>query len=491
MGLGLLLLASVGKENTIVNMNPAITFFKKVYKNTSNISNEVLPQYFKSMPNFGKRLTVNISNNADMLQEMTIYFELPDIPQSKHSSLPDGIKKFAWAKKIELTMIKYIDIEIGGILISRHYSDWLNMYNQMNIGTEIKVGFDTSNLSIYTNGKASYKLYIPLSFFFNSSPSLSLPLIALTKQDIKLHLELNDFSMCYNESPTHYFTIDTYICLFQKDEVIRQNVDNNKSAGVFVFFDINTKRVYYDLLYNEFLIPPTTNQKLSIKYNIIGDISGFTLIPSINSIVVKDESYFNTSIPALKDAYLLVNYIYLDTDERWFFMNNKLEYIIPIVLNVLDKDITSINANYKLQLNNPHQILIWRAILNSNKIINDYFNYSSYPLTLNEPLILSNTLVINSIKRCELSNYQYYTYLQNYINKYISNNNIYQFSFGLEPAGNKPAGTLNFSMVDDSYIQLNLNKIVNYQNTINIKAYGIYFNIFVINNGNSSMKYYI
>ena len=52
MGLGLLLLASVGNENNIVNMNPSITFFKKVYKNISYISNEYLPQYFKSTPNF-------------------------------------------------------------------------------------------------------------------------------------------------------------------------------------------------------------------------------------------------------------------------------------------------------------------------------------------------------------------------------------------------------------------------------------------------------
>ena len=32
MGLGLLLLASQGKENIIVSQNPDITYFKKVYK---------------------------------------------------------------------------------------------------------------------------------------------------------------------------------------------------------------------------------------------------------------------------------------------------------------------------------------------------------------------------------------------------------------------------------------------------------------------------
>jgi hypothetical protein len=494
MALGLLLLASVGTENVILSMNPSITFFKKVYKNTVNISNEVLPQYFKSSPNFGKRLTVNISKTADMLQNMALYFELPSIPQSNHSTLPPGIKKFAWAKHIGLAMIKYIDIEIGGILISRHYADWLYIYDQLNISkykekNAIKI---LDELSDYTNGKNSSIVYVPLSFFFNLSPSLALPLCALGKQDVKLHLELNDFSSCYNQSPTNYFTIDSYICLFQTNEIIRQNVNNYKSAGEFIYFDINTKRVYYNQLYNTFQVPQSTNTNSVVTYNIVGDISGFSTLPSYNTIIVTDESYFYTEPPALIDAYLLVNYIYFDSNERWYFTNHKLQYIVPIVLNVLDKDIASINSNYKLQLINPHQILIWRAILNSNININDFFNYSSLPITTNdEPLIQSNTLIINSIKRCEISNYQYYTYLQNYINQFISNNNIYQYSFGLDPNKPTPEGTLNFSMTDDSYIQLNLNTLVNYQNTINVKAYGVYFNIFIINNGNSSMKYYI
>jgi hypothetical protein len=489
MGLGLLLLASVGNENMIVNTNPSITFFKKVYKSRTNISNEILPQYFKSQPNFGRRMTINISMNGDMLQDMTLYFQLPDIPQSNHSSLPKGIKKFAWAKNIALTLIKYIDIEINGILVSRHYGDWINIYNLLNISENNIHSFNPPNLYTYTDGKPSNSLYLPMCFFFNLSPSLALPIIAMSKQEVRFHLELHDFSMCYNESPTNYFTIDSYVCLFEANEKITQNVDNNKSAGIFIYFDINTKRVYYDLLYGNFLTPTNSN---IIKYNIIGAITNYIVTPSINSIIVKDESYFNTTTPALKDAYLLVNYIYLDSNERWYFMNNKLEYIVPIVLNVLDKNITSINANYKLQLINPHQILIWRCQLVSNTNINDYFNYSSLPFTqYEEPLIQSNRLVINSIKRCEIANYQYYTYLQTYINQFMSNTNIYQYSFGLEASTTYPAGTMNFSMIDDSYIQLNLNKIVNFQNIINIKAYGIYFNIFVIDNGNCAMKYNI
>ena len=40
MGLGLLLLESYGKENTIITEKPKITYFKKVYKRYENFSFE-------------------------------------------------------------------------------------------------------------------------------------------------------------------------------------------------------------------------------------------------------------------------------------------------------------------------------------------------------------------------------------------------------------------------------------------------------------------
>jgi hypothetical protein len=490
MGLGLLLLASYGKENVIVSQNPEITYFKKVYKKHTHFSFEVLPQYFKSTANFGRRVTLNISKTADLINNITLFIELPEIHMSKHSSLPDDIKQFAWVKKIGLAIIKYIDIEIGGVLINRHYNDWLNIFHELYyhngindiIGKEIKVITD------YTNGKKSYKLYIPLKFFFNLEDSLSLPIVALSKQDVKLHLEFNDFSYCHNETPTHYFEVDSTICLFNKNEYIRQKVDGIKAVGQFVYFDINTKRVYYNKVQNDFIMATLDNS----KYDIIGDDSLYSAHPKNNTLFIKDESYFYTNYPVLKDSYLLVNYVYLDSNERWFFMNNKMSYIVPLIQNVIDKDIASINNNYKLHLSNPHKILLWRAQLVSNKEINDHFNYTSLPLTTsNEPLITSNKLIINSIARTEISNFQYYTYLQNYLNKFTSSVGIYQYSFGLNTNENKANGTLNFSKMDDSYIQLNLNKIVNYQTLINIKAYGIYYNIFVIKDGTSSMKFHI
>jgi hypothetical protein len=113
MGLGLLLLVSVGKENIYLSSQPEITFFKMAHKRHTNFSIDTIAQYFKSTPDFGRRVTVNLSKNADLLEKIFLYVELPDIIKENHSVLPTGVKKFAWVKKIGLAIISFVDLEIG------------------------------------------------------------------------------------------------------------------------------------------------------------------------------------------------------------------------------------------------------------------------------------------------------------------------------------------------------------------------------------------
>ena len=121
--------------------------------------------------------------------------------------------------------------------------------------------------------------------------------------------------------------------MFKENEVIKQNVDGNLVIGKFSYFDVNTKRVYYEKVYNDFIIPSSSNN----KYKIIGDDTKFSVTLKLSSPLVKDEPYIYNNTPTIKDAYLLVNYIYLGNNERWYFLNNKLSYIIPLVNTVLEK----------------------------------------------------------------------------------------------------------------------------------------------------------
>lgn len=496
MGLGLLLLVSVGKENLYLSADPEITYFKAVYKKHTNFSTELITQYFKTTPDFGKRVTVNLSKNADLLHQIYLYIELPSISESNHSYLPTGIKKFKWVDKIGLSLIKFIDLEIGGVLISRQYVDYLNIKYELNTPQSKIDGYNkmignVSELNTFTNGKNSYKLYVPLDFWFCQDSGLALPLIAMTHHDVKIHVEFNDFENCYIESPTNYLILDKPICLFQENEFFYQEVDGIKYIGEFVYFDVYKQRLYYNKIKDDFQIP-TSIDTIS-QYKLIGYTTGFEANIKISSSIIKDEDYFNLNYPSLNDSYLMVNYVYLGNQERLLFLTKNHEYIIPIVQNVSEQVIYGSNNKYSIPLFNPTKTIFWRCIMVSNKNLNDHFNYTTYPITdKKESIIENHNIIINSQKRLETSNYQHYSYLQNYQSDFLEpQEGIYSYSFSLEPTKTKPSGSLNFSKLDDSYLQLKMNKIVNYQNPVSIKLYSVHYNVLRVVDGLGSLVYYL
>ena len=184
---------------------------------------------------------------------------------------------------------------------------------------------------------------------------------------------------------------------------------------------------------------------------------------------------------------------YLDNEERFNFTKKEHQYLIPIVQNINEQIAYSSNITYKIPFVNLNKIIFWRCQLVSNYNSNDLFNYSLYPIgNNNESIIEKQTLVFNSIERMQLNNHIHYSNLQTYLNKFCSSQmGINMFSFCLNPLDYQPSGTINFSQIDDTYIQLTLNKNISYQNTVNIRAYGIQYNIFKIENGLGGLTFYL
>ena len=175
----------------------------------------------------------------------------------------------------------------------------------------------------------------------------------------------------------------------------------------------------------------------------------------------------------------------MDNFERYNFLNNSHEYLIPVVQTLPEQIISSINSIYKIPFINPIKFIAWRSILKSNIEAKNFFNYSTQPYTTNKDyLIKNNLLLINSIKRMELDSNQYYINIPIYQSKLMNKQfGVYYYSFGLNPTELQPSGSMNFSKIDDSYLQLKMNPIVNYQNPILVRCYGIQYNLFRVSNG--------
>jgi hypothetical protein len=484
MGIGLLNLISIGKENDIISLEPEITFFKITYRRYANYSIEETPQYFKTTPDFGRRCTVNIGKNSDLMHMIYLYVELPTIQLENINNIN---KNFAWVNKIGLALINYIEIEIGGIIIDRHYGDWLNIWNELTVKKGVRKSYDKmigniTELSNFSNNKNTYKLYIPFSFWFCFDTSLALPLISLYQADIKIHVEFNDIETCYKISPSYYISILNNICIYEESEQIYQIYNNTKIIAEFIYFDKITQRIYYNPIKGKFIIPSSDNY---IFIPIIGSKSNYETYIRPDSVVVKNDDYFRFNKPSIINSYLLVNYIYLDNYERNNFIKKDHEYLIQTIETLPEQSIYSVNSLYKLPFYNSIKLIIWRCILQSNKLQNNQFEYTSYPYTeIKNDLINKSLLVINSINRMELDSILYYSTHQYYQNKLSSiQDGIYIYSFSLNPLELQPSGSLNFSKVDDSYLQLNMNNIINYQNPAYIRGYAVQYNILKIKNG--------
>jgi len=198
---GLLQLVSVGVENLYLTQDPQITFFKIVYRRHTNFSVESIPQYFNIKPDFSNRVSCSIAKNADLINHIYIVVTLPTIP-----ILPN-IAVARWVNNIGFALIKTVEIEIGGKVIDKHYSDWLYIWNEINKnnnkrGVDIMTG-NIKQLFKFNKTINSYQLYIPLQFWFCRNLALSLPIIVLEYSEVKINVEFNDLINCIIEDKSH------------------------------------------------------------------------------------------------------------------------------------------------------------------------------------------------------------------------------------------------------------------------------------------------
>jgi hypothetical protein len=195
MGGGLIQLIAVGIQDIYLIGNPQITYFKTVYKKHTNFALECMPQPIDGRTNFGQTIEVSIERKGDLIKDIIFEILLP--------ALPTG---YYWTNGIGNVILKQIDLEIGGQLIDRHYSEWLDIWSQLTIN-ESKIGAYNAmvgNFNAISSQQASaespIRLQVPMFFWFNREWAHALPLIALQYHDVKLKVYLRDFDSCYRNN---------------------------------------------------------------------------------------------------------------------------------------------------------------------------------------------------------------------------------------------------------------------------------------------------
>ena len=443
MGGGLMQLVAMGAQDVYLTGNPQITFFKVVYRRHTNFSKECIEQTFSgSVPTTDEgSVTCTLARNGDLVQE--IYLKITshdDTPDSSLSGISvevvdtettfkitghgvasgtsvmayfnksftvttaDGditvaanelveltyitdvnhvtIKRYVdgvltavepngtamaevtggvWKANTESTkwqdvdmtkFIKTVEVEIGGQKIDKHYSQWLDIYNEL-FETSHDLRMAMANGSDVPTPNVGATNYIPLRFWFNRNPGLALPLIALQYHEVKINMTLDP------------------------------------------------KKVY------------------------------------------------GTHNCTISDAKLLVNYLYLDTDERRRFAQVSHEYLIEQVQHTGVESDSTIDMNF----NHPVKALFWTqpsATLGVAKLqLNGHDRASEQPHDYYHLVQPYECGLGHSGKSLNTSARTWGPVVNT-----GANNNVGMYSFCLKPAEHQPSGTCNFSRIDNARLNL-------------------------------------
>ena len=232
MGGGLMQLVAYGAQDIYLTGNPQITFFKVVYRRHTNFSMEEIAQDGAGTVEFGNEVNYTISRNGDLIHKM--YFHL------KANSSDFNISNSKKVSNFGNTLLKEVEIEIGGQKIDKHYSHWLSTWSDLTQKNYISSNHtsrritpfdtltahssisDTYNPTLYQRMSDNYfendqnvlqgevnvneglhtTYHIPLQFWFNRNPGLALPLIALQYHEVKIKILFEKYENLINGAGT-------------------------------------------------------------------------------------------------------------------------------------------------------------------------------------------------------------------------------------------------------------------------------------------------
>lgn len=526
---GIIQLAAYGVQDLYLTGDPQITFFKAVHRRHTNFAIESVPQYFSSRADFGSSTSCTITRAGDLASRVFVYVEIPSIPRFTDplTSLDDTHRLTAWARHLGFALIQEASIEIGGRRIDKQYGEWLYIWSQLSQTSPEAINKLTGNtpaLTLLTNGKPGYQLCIPLQFWFCRHTGLAIPLVALAASDVKITISFRPLTDCIITAPTHSISILEDAVPFEQGDYIEQTIKGQTIRGYVIDYDYINKRLYYNKLggvsaskqafkayqTDDTHAYPVRGSTLSASLTVPGALYPLSLAPlqplhldlHIDTVSNRPYRIYKTgsnayatpqpntieviearSLPLLQltNAYLLVDYIYLDAEERKKFSTVNHEYLIEQLQLITASGLTSPNAKINLTFNHPCKALYWTAQLEHDtgpNSLNEWFKYTTSSPGSTSSLTLAARLSLNGRDRFSTRTYEYFNWYQPYVHHARGPAlGINMYSFSLYPSNLQPSAALNMTLIDQASLLLKLSPSISTTNTARVRVYALSYNI--------------
>ena len=197
MSSGRVQLAAVGIQDQFLTGNPDVSYFIKKFNRHTKFALEILDTtFYQTNIDFGSWVNTIIPRNGQLIR--TIYVRLV-LPALSVGGYTNGIGN---------AIIEHADLVIGGQTIERITGEYMQIFDQTFISDSQQASLTymvgTTNNGLYGLGPAKQFSYglttpaygwyprtfiVPLPFYFIRNEALSIPLCALTRQEVEVRIK--------------------------------------------------------------------------------------------------------------------------------------------------------------------------------------------------------------------------------------------------------------------------------------------------------------
>ena len=428
------IVTSYAPQDIYLSMNPEMTFFKSIYKRHSNFAMETVPIEFTDNPDFGKRNRIRINRYGDLISKLYLHIKIDGLNRDYVEALrrAEGIDHNA--NIISCYCIECIEDEYRDKV---NYG-WINSLGHALIeSVHIEIGG--------TRIDRHYGEWLEIWSELTTLPSKRAAYYELI-----------------GKVDPRTWTADTFI----------------GDVDLFVPLQFWFCKEYGLAL-----------PLIALQYHDVDLIFNFRKFEDC-WVAIKP----NVILPEKPDFYanLLVEYIFVDLDERRELISKSHIYLIEQLQTCNNNELSGKHNNIDFYLNHPVKEILWTFQRNDIATTKDWFNYSPYLDRTNHAIrdIFDTAHIqINGSDRQRKLPAKYYRILTKYnTHSVIPDNYIYSYSFSLNPENNKPSGSINFSHIDNARLVINMRHKIRVPYKLMI--YGINYNILLITSGMGSTLFY-
>tara|TARA_B000000557_G_scaffold53185_1_gene40965 strand:- start:83 stop:1396 length:1314 start_codon:yes stop_codon:yes gene_type:complete len=427
-------LAARGEQNKYLTGNPQMSYFVSVYRRHTNFTFQDIRNFFDGTIDFGKVVTCKLSSIGDLVGQLIVRATLPNLDELN----TDPTRPVSWINAVGHALIKEYSIFIGEKEIEKQYGMWLEIWSELTISDDKRAGYNlmVGKHNVFNNNlqTGQLSLYIPLRFWFCRNIGLSLPLIALQRQDVRLRIQFSKANELITANRPYF-----YKPLINADLLVRYYFLDDAERKIFA------RRKHTYLI--EQLQVQTESKKPDMQTSLVGG--------TLTSREIFVEIPFNHPVKEIiwvvqrTDCIYHIDNTIAPPEEHW---NNAFNFSnVPQPLSTTGNLNPVLFTNFRIEgtyyFQEEEDVPVFYF-----RIVQPQYRHSRTP-----------------------------------VNRYI-----YLYSFSLNPEEYQPSGSYNFSKIDHRFMRLFLNPI-NTENTdtneYNINVFATNYNLLTIEGGMGFIEY--